>query len=303
MNGSNMSGIGPRISFFLSLLLGTSLLLTTTSDAAKPTKPPNDPPAEDSIDLGGGFVENMGFVSAGDAGVDFTNEAIRHMAVSIGQLGGVNPETGEVIINEGNLLPLVAQELDITGSAYFYTNIYVAGDTFVYGAFYGSGEGISNIPVANITGSLAERPELQSALETKLDSDGVWTAIRGNASGVTNLEQVVFILNTAVPTWNAAYTWGNHALEGYASFEELVVQSSTTNNPHQVTAEQLGTLLSSGGSMSGHIDMSGVARIINLPDPANDMDAVSKSYLERRLNYILPQGDIGMGIYTNSPGF
>ena len=433
MNKLNRYGMRSPTRLYLGLLFGVSMLLPTAANAVKPTTPPGEPPAGNNIDLGGGFVENMGFVSAADDGLDFTNEAIRHMAVSIGQLGGVNPETGDIVINQGNLLPLVARELDITGFAFFYTNVYISGDTFVYGAFYGSGAGISNIPVANITGSLAERPEIQhalqakldsdgvwetldsstaniatlqlitalldqsisdtnnphqvtaaqigaytaedtealvsnalfriqsisyiatnhvgnisitgsvsvlslqvtsnvtarmfygdgsgltnlsiaglsgslaerpemqAALETKLDAEGVWTAINGNASGVSNLQPVVSILNTAMPTWNAAYTWGNHAVEAYANHEELITLTSVSNNPHQVSAEQLGALLSSGGNMSGHIDMSRVARIINLPDPANDMDAVSKSYLERRLNHILPQGDIGMGIYTNSP--
>ena len=55
--------------------------------------------------------------------------------------------------------------------------------------------------------------------------------------------------------------------------------------------------------MGGHIDMALSHRLINLPDPANDKDAVTKSYLDRRLNFIPPQGDLEMGTYTNRPGF
>ena len=75
MSGLNVSGIGPERSFFLSLLLRTSLLLTTTANAAKPTKPS---PEAGRVDLGDGLVEHMGFVAADAAGLDFTNEAIRH---------------------------------------------------------------------------------------------------------------------------------------------------------------------------------------------------------------------------------
>lgn len=272
MKKSNICNRALHSVFFIRLLVSFFLLLSTTSHAAKPTEKPT--PDGDSVDLGGGFVENMGFIPAGDEGLGFTNETIRHMAVSIGQLGGVNPETGQIIINEGNLLPLVAQELDVTKDAFFYTNVYIAGDTYIYGVIYGSGEGMSNIPSTIITGSLAERPEIQQALQIKLDSAGVWETLNSCIADITTLQLVT---------------------------TQLEQSDSDTNNPHQVSAEQSGALPSSGGSMSGHIDMSGVARIISLPEPVNDQDAVSKSYLEKRLNYIEPQGDIGMGVYTNSP--
>ena len=257
MKTSNICNRALHSDFSIRLLVSFFLLLSTTAHAAKPTPTP----AGDSVDLGGGFVEHMGFIPAGDEGEAFTNAAIRNLGVSIGQLGGVNPETGEVIINEGNLLPLVAQELDITGFAFFYTNIFVAGDTHVYGTLYGSGAGISNIPVFSIQGSLTERPEIQQAMHS----------INTN---ITALQWMVI---------------------------EQQQASADTNNPHQVSAEQLDALPCSGGYMTGDIDMSGAARIIRLPEPINDQDAVPKSYLEKRLNYIEPQGDIGMGVYTNHP--
>jgi hypothetical protein len=272
MTTLNIDCIQSRRNHFYFLVLGLSLLLATLSHAAKPGTDP--PEGGDSVDLGGGFVENMGFIPAGDEGLAFTNETIRHMGVSIGQLGGVNPETGEIVINEGNLLPLVAQELDVTGNAFFYTNTYVSGDTYIYGVIYGSGEGISNIPAANITGSITERPEIQQALQTKLDSDGVWETLDSSTAEITTLQLMTALLEQSV---------------------------TDTNNPHQVTAEQVGALPFSGGTMFGHIDMAGLARIINLAEPVNDQDAVTRSYLEQRLNHILPQGDIGMGTYTNCP--
>jgi hypothetical protein len=259
--------------FSIRLLVNFLLLPTTALEAAKPTKPLPDPEAI-TIDLEGGYVKHMGFVPAGDEGMGFTNENIRHMAVSIGQLSGVNPETGQIIINEDNLLPLVSHELDVTRNAFFYTNVYIAGDTYIYGVLYGNGAGMSNIPSANITGSLTERPEIQQALQSKADSNGVWQTLNSCIADITALQLRTTLLEQG---------------------------ACDTNNPHQVSTEQLGALPNSGGSMSGHIDMSGVARIISLPEPINDQDAVPKCYLEKRLNYIEPQGDIGMGVYTNNP--
>jgi|GEM_PF-5913016 len=398
------SAINHRMSygiFYLSLLAETALFLPVQAQIGKPPPPP-------SYDLESRFIENIGFVAAGDAGQDFTNKTIRHMAVSIGQLGGINPETGQVILNQDNLLPLVAQELDIVGSAYFYTNIHVSGDTFVYGTFYGSGAGISNIPVTSLTGSLTERPEIQSALDSKLDSVGVWETLNTRAAEITMLQLLVSLLDQSVSDTNnphqataeqiGAYSkaettalvsnalaqvqsvgyiatnhTGNVSITGRVNVLSLQVTSniiarvfygdgsgltnlpaasitgslaerpeiqsaldakldadgvwtsigtntahiaglqsnvavlgavtSNTNNHHQVTARQAGALSISGGTMGGHIDMALSHRLINLPDPANDKDAVTKSYLDRRLNFIPPQGDLEMGTYTNRPGF
>ncbi len=260
---------------YLLLLPGILLLLSTTAQALKPGS--NDLPpgqAGGTIDLGGGYITNMGFINATELGGSFTNSRIRSMAVSVGQLGGVNPATGEIITDANNLLPLVSSELDVTRSAFFYTNIYIAGDTFVYGAFFGSGAGLTNIPARNISGSLVSRPEVQGALATKLDADGVWNSINANVATLTDLESLIDALNASV---------------------------TDTNNPHRVTAAQTGALPITGGSMSGAIDMRGMVRIINLPEPANDQDAVTKAYLDGRLRYIPPRGDIDMGIYTNAP--
>jgi len=142
--------------------------------------------------------------------------------------------------------------------------------------FYGDGSGLTNLPAASITGSLAERPEIQSALNTKLDADGVWTTIGTHALDIAGLQSSVAALD---------------------------VVTGNTNHHHQVTAQQTSTLSISGGTMAGHIDMAMAHRLINLPDPVNDKDAVTKDYLDRRLNFIPPQGDLEMGTYTNRPGF
>ncbi|MFZ9012358.1 MAG: hypothetical protein ACO20W_10760, partial [Anaerohalosphaeraceae bacterium] len=256
MSEATASGTWPRRGLCLCLLLSSTLLLNSTSNAAKPGSDPEG----DSVDLGCGYVENMGLVSAGDQGTVFTNEAYRHLGVSIGQLGGVNPETGFPITSKSNLLPLVIHELETIGVALFRTNIWIEGDTVIDGVLFGSAVGLSNIPSDRITGSLTERPEIQEI-------------INSIGADITTLQV------------------------------QMEQSDSSTDNPHQVSAEQLGALACSGGCMTGDIDMSGAARVINLPEPLNNEDAVSKAYLEKRLNHIEPQGDIGMGIYTNHPGF
>jgi len=265
MNATNIHENGAHKLLFRFLFSITITLITAPTAASRPVG---------DVDLGGGYITDMGFVAPGDTGQSFTNAEIRTMAVSIGQLGGVNPQTGEIIVNDDNLLPLVSKDLDVTGKAFFYTNIYVAADTYVYGVFYGSGAGITNLPMQNISGSLVMRPEIQSALSTKLDADGVWETINESATTIHGLQSLIAALDASV---------------------------TDTNNPHRVTALQTGALPVTGGKVTGNIDLNDTARITNLPEPANDKDAVSKIYLDRRLQYIPPQGDISMGIYTNSP--
>jgi len=274
MKAINAHEHGSRKILFPCLFSIAIVFVAVSAQAAKPGSGDQPPGQEGTIDLSGGYITNMGFINAADQGVEFTNSSIRTMAVSIGQLGGVNPETGEVIMDAGNLLPMVSKELDVTGKAFFYTNVYVAGDTYVYGAFFGSGAGLTNLPAQNISGSLTARPEIQSALNTKLDAAGVWETINQSTATITDLQNLIDALDASI---------------------------EATNNPHHVTAVQVGALPVTGGTLSGHLNMNGIARIINLPEPANDQDAVSKLYLERRLSYIPPQGDIGMGIYTNAP--
>ncbi|MGE4489084.1 MAG: hypothetical protein AB7E95_06030 [Kiritimatiellales bacterium] len=62
-----------------------------------------------NLNLQGGFLYNHGMVDAGDLGVTFTNAGVRDLTVSVGQLSGVNPDTGAAITNSANLIPLKAQ--------------------------------------------------------------------------------------------------------------------------------------------------------------------------------------------------
>lgn len=259
--------VAPYHRTILRVVAGAWLLFPlTTAQAAKPGS---------DLDVQGAAIINMGLVDVKDGNDTLTNATYRSMAVSIGQLCGVVPETGEIIVNPNNLLPLVSQNLDVTGAAYFYTNTFTAGNMYVYGTIYGSGAGITNLPVQNITGLFTTRPEIQAVLE-KTDSNitGLQKTIDETETNMVGLRDAIAALEIAV---------------------------TNTNNPHEITCSKIGALPASGGTMTGPITLTGGARITNVPAPANDRDAVSKEYLERRLAYILPLGDISMGIYTNSP--
>lgn len=416
-----------------SLIKGLTVIMLTVAGSIHAQKPTSPPP---SYDLEGGYIFNMGKVSPIDGETGFTNTSLRHMSISVGQLSGVDPQTGQYITNKYELVSFVTRQLDVTGTAYFYTNLYIAGNIEAYGTISGDGTGITNISTSSLIGLITDRPELQEALAEKLDSEAAWTAINANAADITALEARVEELETSptsdrtdsanfkdaieantaditvlyeemVSVWDAVdYNADINAVqqdsisqlqhshsndvaelrasvsnavsrlyaEGYVSTNEtgdlsisgsilasnvtalsfigdgsgltnlsissiagtiveqpelltalagkldtngvwnaikenasavaeLIAESADTNNPHQVTAEQIEALPITGGSMTGHIDMDMSHRLLNLPEPANDDEAVTKSYLDKRLNYIIPQGDLAMGIYTNFPGY
>lgn len=64
-----------------------------------------------------------------------------------------------------------------------------------------------------------------------------------------------------------------------SNFKTIGDHVSNNNNPHNVTAGQLGALEKSGGTMTGDINM-GNKSITSLKDPVNDYDATTKKYVD-----------------------
>lgn len=64
-----------------------------------------------------------------------------------------------------------------------------------------------------------------------------------------------------------------------SNFKTIGDHVSNKNNPHNVTADQLGALKKSGGTMTGAINM-GNKSITSLKDPVNDYDAANKKYVD-----------------------
>ena len=64
--------------------------------------------------------------------------------------------------------------------------------------------------------------------------------------------------------------------------QALTAHTGNKNNPHAVTAEQVGALASSGGVMSGALSMSG-HKIANLAAPTDLTDAANKQYVDEQV--------------------
>lgn len=84
------------------------------------------------------------------------------------------------------------------------------------------------------------------------------------------------------------------ALDNLDSNLGLQIYQHVTNyaNPHIVTATQVGALQTSGGTMTGGINMGGFG-ISNLGAPAQDDDAATKAYVD---------GAVVIGSYTGNGG-
>jgi len=107
-----------------------------------------------NLDMQSNLVFNLGYVNAGDSGLSFTNEAIRGIVVSAGQLSGVDPETGTPIADSTNLLPLKVHSIEV-----------------VDGTITGDGAGLANVPASGLSGSISA---------SQLPGSGTW-----DAAGVT----------------------------------------------------------------------------------------------------------------------
>jgi prepilin-type processing-associated H-X9-DG protein len=112
----------------------------------------------DGIDMQGLPVYNYGLLDMAASSNDFTSANMANHVISVGQLVGINPETGQMITNSVNLIPIMVR------------SAYVAGEVNA-GTFTGDGSGLSNLDGAAVVGYLPI-----SAMPTS----GVW-----NVSGLT----------------------------------------------------------------------------------------------------------------------
>jgi len=129
-----------------------------------------------NLDVQGGFVYNHGAVNPGDIGLNFTNEGVRDVTVSAGQLSGVDPETGAVITNAANLLPLRVQSLDSAA------DVNAAGNVVAGGLFIGDGGGLTNLPTQAFDARYLQQSG--GTITGTLTVNGI---LIGNGSGITNL--------------------------------------------------------------------------------------------------------------------
>jgi microcystin-dependent protein len=78
-------------------------------------------PAKDGVLLQGEFVRNIGVLDLDGWGVggDFNHVNIRGLSISVGQLCGMNPDTGATITEDNNLIPSVFRTLNVKHDAEF----------------------------------------------------------------------------------------------------------------------------------------------------------------------------------------
>lgn len=125
--------------------------------------------------------------------------------------------------------------------------------------------------------------ELEEAL-AGIDLSGYIKATeKGKPGGVATLGEDSKVPAGQLPAMNYDPAGSAEAVQ-----QALTAHTGNKNNPHAVTAEQVGALASSGGVMSGAISMSG-HKIANLAAPTDLTDAAHKSYVDEHVDQTLKQ--------------
>ena len=119
--------------------------------------------------------------------------------------------------------------------------------------------------------------ELEEAL-AGIDLSGYIKATeKGKPGGVATLGEDGKVPAGQLPAMNYDPAGSAEAVQ-----KALTAHTGNKDNPHAVTAEQVGALASSGGVMSGAISMSG-HKIANLAAPADSTDAANKQYVDEQV--------------------
>lgn len=119
------------------------------------------------------------------------------------------------------------------------------------------------------------RPE--SWIPSAADTGAVPITEKGKPGGVATLGEDGKVPAGQLPAMNYDPAGSAAAVQ-----QALTAHTGNKNNPHAVTAKQVGALASSGGAMSGAISMSG-HKIANLAAPAAPTDAANKQYVDEQV--------------------
>lgn len=182
-----------------------------------------------NFDVQGGFVYNHGAINPGEVGLTFTSAGVRDVTVSAGQLSGVDPETGAVITNAANLLPLKAQSLTAV------SNI-VAG-----GSFIGDGSQLINLNGNAFSGVISA---------SSLPTSGVW-----NAAGVTITNAVL----AGQSSMRSLTVISNLTVSNAVVAKQFRVANSTIGSYSESSA----ILAGSGNAMSNNVYNSAIVAGVN----------------------------------------
>lgn len=105
----------------------------------------------------------------------------------------------------------------------------------------------------------------------------ILTTEKGQPGGVATLGEDGKVPAGQLPAMNYDPAGSAAAVQ-----QALTAHTGNKNNPHGVTAKQVGALASSGGVMSGAISMSG-HKIANLAAPTDLTDAANKQYVDEQV--------------------
>lgn len=140
------------------------------------------------------------------------------------------------------------------------------------------------------------RPE--SWIPSAADTGAVPITEKGAPNGVATLGQDGKLPPSELPPMDYDPAGSAAAVQ-----QALTAHTGNKNNPHAVTAEQVGALASSGGVMSGALSMSG-HKIANLAAPAAPTDAANKQYVDEHAGARVATGSyVGTGDYNSGTGW
>ena len=221
--------------------------------------------AQTDLNAQKGFIHNHGVVNPADYGLSFTNEGIRDLTVSAGQLSGVDPETGEPITNPQNLIPIKAQSIDSATTIQSASNI-VAGGTFI-----GDGSGLSNLNI-NAFG------EISTSI---LPTSGVWDAENVTIKNLT-LENITGDLS---------------------AMKDLTYNGKAVERVFEIMQQQIQMIYGADASVQVETGNNAVSNGLALIAAYNEAKTMNPS-ASNRVAVIIPSGryDIGAtGLVLNTP--
>jgi hypothetical protein len=223
--------------------------------------------APKGINLNGSYLYNLGFLELSKTEWDFTDRPVSGCAIGVGQLCGVDPETGNMITNAVDLLPLMARSLDVAG-----------GVNASY--FVGDASGLTNLYAGALIGTVPVDRLPPEALAGGGLAD--WSSLTGIpagfADGVDNDTQLSEDEVDAMVANN-----------GYALDSALAAHVGAVDNPHGVTAAQVGAMTVTETQTAINHALTEV------------IVSVDTNYVYSQiLTHIPPIGDLSMGSFTNS---
>ncbi|MFH0878079.1 MAG: hypothetical protein V2A34_00050 [Lentisphaerota bacterium] len=230
----------------------------------------------DGIMLSNEYVRQQGLVDLQAwTGGAVTNENVRGLGISLGQLSGINPETGEAITDSTNLLPLVARSLQVSGASLVDGSLDMGGQPITNAVYYGDGHGLTNLSVSFTESDpvwAAASNAVAAAVNARLASN-VWAAADATTNYVARTGGALSgALNMGgQPVTNAFYYGDGHGLTNLSvSFTEsdpvwtaesnavaAAVNARLASNVWAAADATTNYVARTGGTLSGALNLGG----------------------------------------------